>query len=71
MSSVSQLKLAQGYVEGKDAPTCSNCAHYTSHIEHHKTVFGQPYTEEKDRRCGIGKFAVKKTAVCRLWEGKQ
>ena len=43
---------------------CGNCQHYRSEIKTVKTYF----VEEKDKHCSLGEFAVKKTAVCDLWE---
>ena len=43
---------------------CGNCQHYRSEIKTVSTYF----VEEKDKHCSLGEFAVKKTAVCDLWE---
>lgn len=66
MVSKQQLsKESQGY--RLSPKTCSNCSNYSSEIE--TKDFGQyVWTEEKNKRCKIGGFAVKKTAVCDLWE---
>jgi hypothetical protein len=39
---------------------CRNCMHYTSD----KSNLSNGYTVEKNKRCGIGKFAVKSLASC-------
>lgn len=46
-----------------EARTCSNCVYYRSDI-----FISGTWTDEKNKRCGIGDFVVKKTAVCDLWE---
>ena len=47
----------------RESKTCSNCIHYKS--EFIKTGH---WIDEKNKRCGIGNFVVKKTAVCDLWQ---
>lgn len=61
MSKQSIAKEKQNY--RGDARTCSNCAHYKSEF-----VKNGNWVEEKNKRCGIGDFVVKKTAVCDLWK---
>lgn len=71
MSKQSDAKKEQNYREVPD--TCANCGHYESqmiektydawhgkHAWHGK----QTWTEEKEKRCTIGGFAVKKMATC-------
>lgn len=68
MSKQSDAKAAQGY--RLEASTCSNCHHYRSDlIEKSYGAFNglHTWTEEKNKRCSIGLFAVKKTATCDRW----
>jgi len=69
MSKQSEAKLNQGYNENHIPKTCPNCARYESEFVVHKHAFGE-YTQEKSKRCGIGGFAVKKTATCLMWAWK-
>lgn len=68
MSKVSEAKACQHYCDNPVQPVCSTCKHYTSRIETYETRYGGTRTEEKDRRCGLGGFVVKKTATCMHWE---
>ena len=65
MSKQSEAKIDQNYRRTLD--TCGNCAHYKFQAVD-KTYLGfnglQTWTEEKDKRCAVGKFAVQKTATC-------
>ena len=45
---------------------CSNCKNFEFIAEVNQ--FG--YAEKKKLRCGIGGFAVQRTAVCDLWAKK-
>jgi hypothetical protein len=70
MSKQSEAKAAQGYRE--EPKTCSNCVNFTSdHIEKSYQSFSglQTWTEEKNKRCAIGGFVVKKMATCDQWRG--
>lgn len=61
MSKQSEAKKQQRY---RTSPrTCGNCRH-RSYVEH---VNEYLYIEEKNNRCVIGGFAVKKTTVCDMW----
>lgn len=60
MSKQSNRKELQGYKEPKDVAMCGNCDMFTSKKE--ATKWGG--THESILRCGLGKFAVKKTASC-------
>lgn len=64
MSSQSDAKDKQRYVEKLIPNVCSNCLHYRSVIDTHKGVYGGEWKSEKNRRCALGGFAVKKTATC-------
>lgn len=69
MSKQAKAKENQGYESKPHPHICATCVHFTSEIEKHQSVFGD-YTKERNRRCGLGGFAVKKTATCRMWEGQ-
>lgn len=65
-----QAKERQGYEIAPVLPVCSTCQHYTSRMVSETTSWGQTFEQEKDLRCGIGGFAIKKTASCVSWEPK-
>lgn len=69
MSKQSEAKEAQGYVAKPVPSTCSNCKHYQSKVEVLRGYF-QPYEKESEIKCGLGGFAVKKTATCNMFEHK-
>ena len=55
-------KTEQGYNPKPTISMCSNCKHYKSDF----VVNEYNYKQEKNIRCGIGEFAVKKQGVCNL-----
>jgi hypothetical protein len=61
MSIQSENKEKQGYVPKPEFPMCSNCAHFKSDMV--ATGYGG-YMAEKNIRCGVGEFAVKKNGTC-------
>jgi hypothetical protein len=64
MSKQSEAKAKQGYTT--DMMICGNCVHFKSVQE---PMQGYPqFTVERNKRCGIGGFAVKKTATCNEFE---
>lgn len=63
MSKQGEAKRRQGYVPKRMPQVCANCEHYTSMLV--EDEYG--YETEKEMRCGIGEFAVKKMGSCRLW----
>ena len=67
MSKQSEAKEAQGYT--KKPASCGNCANFKSELVKFPPPPGQfyGYTEEKNRRCGIGSFAVGRNGHCSLW----
>lgn len=71
MSKQSEAKLKQNYNPKPVPRVCMNCEHYLSDMV---KVTGQYsvnyYIEEKNKRCGLGEFAVKKTATCNEWRPK-
>lgn len=56
-----KAKEEQGYQEKPIQPMCSNCAYYQSVLSPN----GYGFVEEKEKRCAIGGFAVKKMATCK------
>lgn len=71
MSKQSEAKEAQGYVAKAVPQTCGNCAHFRSDmIEQKSSYMGTTWFAEKNIRCGIGGFTVKKMANCSEWVGK-
>lgn len=68
MSKQSDAKASQGYVAKPIPKTCANCKHLKMEVEEYKDWMLRIYTKEKNIRCGIGGFAVKKTATCNLIE---
>lgn len=83
MSTQSDAKLEQGY---SDKPhNCGNCSRLKFEMALPRWMrdansdacengraprYGKSYEEQKNLRCGIGGFAVKKTARCALWGEK-
>lgn len=65
MSKQSGAKFAQGY--RNDPNCCQRCEHFSKTVvEKTYEAYGglKTWTEDKNMRCGIGGFAVKKMAVC-------
>jgi hypothetical protein len=56
-------KEKMGYDPKPIRKMCSNCVHFASDVIA-KTTYGHEWNEEKNIRCLIGEFAVKKTALC-------
>lgn len=67
MSKTERIKAEQGYK--LNANTCRTCKHFTSQEVLMKGAFSE-WVQEKNKRCGIGGFAVKVTATCLRWEEK-
>ena len=67
MSKQSEAKEAQGYT--KKPASCGNCVNFKSELVKFPPLPGwsMGYTEEKNRRCGIGGFAVGRNGHCSLW----
>lgn len=66
MSKQSEAKARQIYVDKLIPNTCSNCVHFRSEIE---TIppyneWCTSYTKEKNMRCALGGFKVKKMGAC-------
>jgi hypothetical protein len=63
-----EAKTAQGYQMSNES-ICSKCKHFSSGITIVKTVFAS-WDDEKNLRCTLGNFSVKKTATCKQFEVK-
>lgn len=86
MSKQSKAKDTQGYDPKPQPAICSRCAHYQSEkklpawmeqakADGEKHWHGRAYSIELDGiegnlRCGLGGFAIKKTATCQKFERK-
>ena len=71
MSRQSEAKEAQGYVAKAIPQTCVNCCHFESEmVKRESRWMDTKWNEEKNLRCGIGRFAVKKMGTCNEWAGK-
>jgi len=66
MSKKANKKTEQGYEPKPIFAMCSNCIYFKSDFE--KKEYG--YMAEKNIRCGVGHFAVKKQGTCKLHELK-
>jgi len=62
MSKQSDSKEKQGYNPKAAQRTCSTCTYYQSDIR------PDEYNMERNIRCGLGGFAVKKMGLCNEWE---
>lgn len=75
MSAQSKAKADQDYDPKPDPARCANCGHFQSDMlppnwmrENDMRRDDPSYHREKNLRCGIGGFAVKKTATCIKWQ---
>lgn len=70
MSKQSEAKLKQGYMPKAIPTTCCNCTHFHSDmVERSAGVFQScGWVEEKNLRCLVGEFAVKKMGTCSLFQ---
>ena len=71
MSKQSEAKMKQGYVAKAVPRICSTCKQFT--FDHVQMAPPSIYRKEgwwvdKNLRCSIGGFAVKKTGTCDLYE---
>jgi hypothetical protein len=64
MSKQSEAKYGQGYT--RNPACCRNCAHYESDITELPPAFSwsEPRKVEKNKRCGVGGFAVQSNGHC-------
>lgn len=65
MSKQSDAKKQQGYVAKAIPKTCVNCSSFLF-----ETFNRNGWSEEKNLRCGIGGFAVKKMGSCNEFDPK-
>lgn len=63
MSKQGEAKKKQNYDPKPISRVCMNCEHYKSDI-----IKGIGIFDEKNKRCGLGEFAVKKMATCDLFK---
>lgn len=77
MSKQSEAKAAQGYTTEKH--NCGNCAclEFDMKVPNwmvkqggYSEAFLKRNAHETNRRCGLGGFAIKKTATCQQWRAK-
>jgi hypothetical protein len=68
MTKLEKLKKEIGYT--KEAPTCKVCEHFTSEITYETDCYGYKYKKEKNIRCGLHGFAIKKTTYCESFARK-
>ena len=64
-------KAHQGYVEKHQERACLTCEHFQMDIvDSAPDWLGRTWPMEKNLRCGIGGFKVKKLSVCNLYTPK-
>lgn len=63
MTTIEKAKSEMRYAEKPINRMCSNCRYFSSEMITTNS-FGKDWTEEKNMRCSVGKFKVKKTATC-------
>lgn len=70
MSRQSEAKERQGYNAKATQRVCSTCNNFKSDHVEDVGYDGIPngYMFEKNIRCGLGGFAVKKLALCNEWQ---
>lgn len=69
-SKQAQAKHDQGYNPKPVPAVCSTCKHFQcDRVQvHPKSEWSSAYFEDKNLRCAIGGFAVKKQGACKLHE---
>lgn len=67
MSKQSEAKKFQGYNPKPPKRICSECHFYASEFEKRGKGWAGTWTEEVNKRCLRGGFAVKKTASCEMF----
>ncbi len=68
LSKKAAAKVAQDYMTENPA-RCGACRHLHKRTELVKGLSGT-HRVDKELRCLLGGFAVKKLAVCKMWEAK-
>jgi len=63
MSKQSDAKKRQGYSPKAAQRVCMTCCYFQSDLEEQTNG----YMMEKNLRCGLGGFAVKKMGLCNEW----
>lgn len=73
VSKQSEAKERQGYVAKAAQRVCMTCKHFQSDLEEQRGYNSKPngYMMEKNIRCGLGGFAVKKMGLCNEWATKE
>lgn len=67
-SKTQETKDAQKYT--KKPQQCNNCANYKSEfVDMPADNWRRAYKVEKNKRCGIGGFAVQSSGSCKLYAG--
>jgi hypothetical protein len=70
MSKQGEAKIRQGYDQKPIPRTCGNCANFRSEFTEPVPECNKVgvYREEKNMRCCLGGFAVKKKGTCREYD---
>ena len=74
MSKKSEAKEKQGYVAKPVPKPCMNCANFLfDRVQVRLGTSWHPegWFEDKNMRCSLGGFAVKKMGTCNEWRAKQ
>lgn len=74
MSKQSDAKKNQNYILKPIPRTCNTCKNFEfDHIQVHPPTQWKKdgWWEDKNLRCSIGEFAVKKTATCDLYDARE
>lgn len=72
MSKQSEAKQRQGYDDKPTPRNCGNCTNFRSDSVHMGNSWNPAgYWEEKNLRCGLGGFAVKKRGICNKFDMKE
>lgn len=67
----SKAKVAQGYTPKAIPQTCMNCANFASDLVPRVSTWDSvTYFDEKNVRCMLGGFVVKKMGTCNEFAGK-
>lgn len=73
MKGITATKIRMGFMDRHIPNTCSNCAHFRfDNVQTYPPSEWNPagIYQEKNLRCEIGGFKVKKTSICNEWAGK-
>jgi hypothetical protein len=61
-------KRLQGYNPKPTPQTCCNCVFFIKDMVEKRYGQGEPFLEEKNLRCSLGGFAVKRRGTCNEFE---